>query len=70
MDCLKAFALILVTVTVAQAGPDDTISQLEVGYGNLDMTKSYSQVPVETVDGMVPEWLSGSFVRHGKKRSS
>jgi carotenoid cleavage dioxygenase-like enzyme len=66
MTCMLALTyLFLILVTGTQAGPDDTISQLEVGYGNLDMNNVYHQEPVETVDGRVPNWLSGSLIRHG-----
>lgn len=66
------FCLILVTILLAdfvQCGTDDTLLQLEVAYGNLDLNSAYEQVDVLKVlyggSVGVPADIEGSFVRHG-----
>ena len=70
--CLKLQIEMLVIISVlsfllkyALAGKGDTIEQLKVSYGNIDLTHSYNNANVKTIDGEVPEGLNGTLIRHG-----
>ena len=70
--CLKLHIEMLVVFTVlsfllkcAWAGKGDTIEQLKVSYGNIDLTHSYNNANVKTIDGEVPKGLNGTLIRHG-----
>ena len=50
---------------IVLAGDNDTLSQLEAGYGNIDMNNVYDKEPVEVVHGVVPKEIEGTLARHG-----
>lgn len=62
---MKVAILALLVLPLVNGGPDDTIEQLEVVYGNLDLNHSFYQHPVKVLYGEVPSMLEGSFARHG-----
>ena len=63
---MKSFILLIsIFIIFVQAGKDDTIEDLKVGLGNIDMNHEWLQEPVEITHGKVPDDLEGTFVRHG-----
>ena len=58
----SAFSLLIKCVL---AGKGDTIEQLKVAYGNIDLTNAYDKAEVKTIDGEVPKGLNGTLVRQG-----
>ena len=49
---------LLSLVSVILAGPDDKISQLEMGFTNIDMMKVYNMAEVDVEFGQVGHWLN------------
>ena len=62
---LKFIPLLFLSFWNVQAGEHDTISQLAVAFGNIDMTDSFEKVPVDVEMGTVPLDLEGTLIRHG-----
>ena len=47
------------------AGKEDTVDQLKVAYGNIDLTHVYNKAEVKTLDGKIPKGLNGTLIRQG-----
>ena len=62
---LKISLIFVIYIVGTNAGKGDTYDDLKVALGNLDFSHSYVQVPIETLEGQVPQDLSGTFARHG-----
>ena len=65
MEMLVYFCTFSILIQCALAGPGDTIEQLKVSYGNIDLNHFYDKVEVKTLDGQVPKGLNGTLIRHG-----
>ena len=62
---LVFFSVFSFLLKCALAGKGDTIDQLKVSYGNIDLTHAFDKVNVKTIDGEVPKGLNGTLIRHG-----
>ena len=62
---LVYFCTFSILIHCALAGPGDTIEQLKVSYGNIDLNHFHDKVEVKTLDGQVPKGLNGTLIRHG-----
>ena len=45
-------------------GPNDTLEQLRAAISNVPLDDQVTRAPVSTVSGSVPDWLSGTLIRH------
>ena len=45
-------------------GSDDTLEQLRAAISNVPLDDQVTRAPVSTVSGSVPDWLSGTLIRH------
>ena len=63
MLLVLSVALFLIQSTIA--GKGDTIEQLKVGYGNIDLNHVHDKAEVKTLDGEVPKGLNGTLIRQG-----
>ena len=43
-------SILLMVLSIVQAGPEDTVDDLKVALGNLDLNHSFFYAPVETVE--------------------
>jgi hypothetical protein len=43
-------SILLMVLSIVQAGPEDTVDDLKVALGNLDLNHSFLYAPVETVE--------------------
>ena len=57
--------LLFSKISLIFAGTGDTISHLEMAYGNLDLDNPLDKVNVQVLFGNVPKALEGTFIRHG-----
>ena len=63
MLLILSVALGLIQSTIA--GKGDTIEQLKVGYGNIDLNHVHDKAEVVTLYGQVPKGLNGTLIRQG-----
>ena len=45
-------------------GPNDNLEQLKAAISNVPLDDQVTRAPVTTVSGSVPDWLSGTLIRH------
>ena len=58
-------SILFMVLSIVQAGPGDTVDDLKIALGNLNLNHSFLYAPVETVEGNVPQSLEGTLARHG-----
>ena len=60
------FKILLLTLLVSEhsCGPSDTLDQLKAAISTVPMDDQVSRAEVSTVSGSVPDWISGTLVRH------
>jgi len=61
---MKHLISIFLIVAIVEGGPNDTLDQLKAAITNVLFEDQIFQAPLVTELGSVPDWLSGSLVRH------